>query len=193
MAIREFEQILGVRANFGGYHKSFGTKNALINLNNQIYLEFLAADDSNNGVLPPRWMGVDFLTKNQITRWALKSDSLERDASILKKYNADMGEIRNGSRKSIDGSLLQWELTMPLATPEVEILPFMLDWGKTEKHPSETLPNMDCELKELYAIHPNPETFEEIFESLDYSLRIEKGDTPEIRAILKTPNGIVEL
>ncbi|MFK7811342.1 MAG: VOC family protein [Maribacter sp.] len=192
-AITEFEQLSGVRPIFGGYHSSFGTKNALINLTNGIYFELIANDSSNKKIPPPRWMGVDFLTKNQTTRWALKSNVLERDAYILKKYNPDMGKVRNGSRNTADGTLLQWELIMPLTAPEVEISPFMVDWSKTEKHPSEILPNMNCELQEFYAIHPNPEIFEELFKDLNFDLNIQKGSIPKIKVVLKTPNGIVTL
>lgn len=192
-AINEFEQKLGVHPIFGGYHKTFGTKNALINLNDQVYLEFLAADDDNTEVAIPRWMGVDLLTKNQITRWALKSDALKKDAAIVKKYNPDMGEIRAGSRNSADGSLLQWQLIMPLASPEVELLPFLLDWSNTEKHPSELLPNMGCELIELYGTHPNPTLFRDLFKSLGYSFNIRPSKEISIKAIIKSPKGIIEI
>ena len=104
-----------------------------------------------------------------------------------------MGEIRNGSRNSADGSVLQWELILPLASPEVELLPFMLDWSKSEKHPSELLPHMNCELVALYGIHPNPEIFEKIFHELDYPLAIKKGNKIALKTVLKSPNGIVEL
>jgi len=190
-AIKEFEQKLGVRPIFGGYHKTFGTKNALVNLNNQIYLELLAADTSNTEIKAPRWMGVDFLSKNQITRWALKSDSLERDAAVVRAYNSNMGQIRDGSRNSADGSLLQWKLSMPLATPEVELVPFFLDWSDTEKHPSEILPPMDCELIELYATHPNPDVFSSIFESLGYFFPIKPSSEIGIRAVIGCPRGII--
>ena len=53
----DFEELLGVRPIFGGYHKTFGTKNALINLDKGVYLELLAADNSNMDVQKPRWMG----------------------------------------------------------------------------------------------------------------------------------------
>jgi len=192
-AIYAFEQKLGVRPIFGGYHKTFGTKNALINLSDSIYLELLTADDSNTNIITPRWMGVDFLSKNQITRWALKSNSLEGDATILKRYNPEMGEIRNGSRNSDDGSLLQWKLSMPLVSPEVEIVPFLLDWSNTEKHPSELLPNMGCELVELYGTHPNTDVFSSVFESLGYSFSIKKTDEISIKALIKSPKGIIEI
>lgn len=192
-ASTEFEQKLGVRPIFGGYHKTFGTKNALINLNNEVYLELLAADDGNKEAPIPRWMGVDLLTKNQITRWALKSESLNKDAAIVKKYNPYMGEIRNGSRNSADGSLLKWQLAMPLAAPEVEIIPFLLDWSATEKHPSQLLPDMGCELLELYGTHPDPELFKDVFKSLGYSFNVRVSGEISIKAVLKSSNGIIQI
>ena len=53
-AIADFDRKLGVRPIFGGYHTVFGTKNALINLDNGIYLELLAADETNTDVQVPR-------------------------------------------------------------------------------------------------------------------------------------------
>ncbi len=192
-AITEFENKLGVRPVLGGYHKTFGTKNALINLNDSIYLELLAADDSNTEIVKPRWMGVDQLTKNQITRWALRSDSLKPDAKILRTYNPHMGEIRRGSRNAADGSLLQWELIMPLPAPEVEILPFILDWSATEKHPSELLPKMACELLAFYGTHPKPEMFEGVFQTLNYSIDIRPATEVSLKALIKSPKGIVSI
>lgn len=187
------EYRLGVRPIFGGYHKTFGTKNALVNLNNQMYLELLAADDSNSEIAPPRWMGVDLRTKNQITRWALKSDALKTDTVVLKKYNPQMVEIRKGSRHTADGSLLEWELLMPLASPEVELVPFLLNWGNSVKHPSAILPNMGCELIALYGTHPNPEVFTTTFEALGYGVAIKQSNEVALKALIKSPNGMVEI
>ena len=41
----QFEEKSGIKPIFGGFHKSFGTKNALVALGNGCYLELLAADD----------------------------------------------------------------------------------------------------------------------------------------------------
>lgn len=187
------EHQLGVRPIFGGYHKTFGTKNALVNLNNQVYLELLAADDTNSEIARPRWMGVDLRTKNQITRWALKSHSLKKDTEILKKYNCEMVEIRKGSRTTEDGSLLQWNLLMPLASPEVELVPFLLDWGHSTKHPSAILPDMGCELITLYGTHPNPKVFTATFETLGYAFAIKQSNEVALKAVINSPNGIVEI
>lgn len=192
-AILDFEQKLGVRPIFGGYHKSFGTKNALINLDKNMYLELIAADDDNIDVLPPRWMGIDLLSKNQITRWALKSDDLEADSDMLRNHQSAMGKIQKGSRSTSDGSLLQWQLSMPLPHPEVELIPFILDWKKTEKHPSELLPDMGCTLVKLFGTHPSPEKFTPIFKALEYDFLIKKADRVQIKMILDCPKGVIEI
>lgn len=192
-AINDFEKLLGVRAIFGGYHTTQGTKNALINLNDGCYLELLAADDTNKTVRQPRWMGIDLLTKPQTTRWALKSDTLDCDRAILTKYKSAMGMVTAGSRSIANGSLLKWELVMPLPQPEVEIVPFAIDWSATETHPCNELPDMGCELIELYATHSNPDFFEKIFQLLNFNLRIEKTKNTSLKTVIKCPNGIIEI
>lgn len=178
---------------FGGYHKSFGTKNALINLDKGVYLELLAADDTNTEVKPPRWMGTDLLTENQITRWALKSEQLDIDSAILKAHDPKMGSISGGSRNTAKGSLLKWELVLPLPTPEVEITPFMVDWSQSETHPYDELPNMGCKLIELYGTHPDPDQFGETFEKLGLEFHIKKAEKIALKAILKCPKGTIEI
>ncbi len=188
-----FETLLGVRPIFGGNHQSFGTKNALINLDHGIYLELLAADEDNSTVSKPRWMGVDRLTKNQITRWALKSDVMAKDARTLKKYHSQMGTLTQGSRNTKEGFLLHWELLMPLADPEVELVPFAIDWRKSEQHPSEMLPNMKCCFLGLKGIHPQPEIFDEVFKKLGFELSIDKGKETALKLQVQCPNGLVTI
>ncbi|MDO6515664.1 VOC family protein [Zobellia uliginosa] len=192
-AILTLEKKLGVQAIFGGYHATQGTKNALINLDKGSYLELLAADESNQNIAPPRWMGVDMLTKDQITRWALKSEQLKKDADILGQYKAKMGNIGAGSRHTTEGTLLKWQLILPLPTPEVELVPFMVDWSQTETHPHEALPNMGCKLIELYGTHPNPDLLANIFTELGVRFRIERDKNTSLKAIIQSPKGIVEI
>jgi hypothetical protein len=158
-----------------------------------MYLEFIAIDKTNLKVTKDRWMGVDVLTKNQITRFALKSNDLISDSIILKEYNAAMGVKKEGSRHTATGNLLQWELLMPLAMPEVELVPFILDWSRSETHPHDMLPDMGCTLIELYATHPKPENVSPFLDQLAYHVRIEKSNITTLRLTLNTPNGIVHL
>jgi hypothetical protein len=191
--IGEIHDKIGVKAIFGGHHKTFGTKNALIKLNDRIYLEILASDEKNSEVLTLRWMGIDVLTKNRFTRWAINATNFEKDSNILKEYNAKMGHISEGSRQLPDGSLLEWHLTLPLGYPEVELVPFLIDWSKSESHPTDLMPEMECELVELFGTHPQPTIFNNIFEQLGVNLKIEEDEHIQLKAVLKGPKGIMQL
>ncbi len=192
-AIIEFEDKLGVRPVFGGVHSSFGTKNALIKLDNGTYLELLAADESNTQAVLPRWMGLDLLKENQITRWAMRSSQLNADSLLLKSINPEMGLIREGSRNLPSGGQLQWDLIMPLSHPEVELLPFMVNWDKSKLHPTDVLKQTDCRLIELFGMHPTPEKFKNTFKQLDIDFRITKSSEVKLKAIIECPKGHVEI
>ncbi len=192
-AMTWFEQKLGVRPIFGGYHESFGTKNALINLNDGMYLELLAADPQNTEVTTPRWMGVDLLRKNQITRWAIKSKDLQVTSPILKKYNAAMGKIQEGSRNLTDGNRLKWQLTVPLAAPEIEHVPFAIDWSTSDKHPTEMLPPMNCHLVNFYGTHSANEKINDVLQELQCDFQIKKGAESSLKLVIDCPNGIIEI
>lgn len=192
-SIAAFEKKLGVRPIFGGYHTTFGTKNALVNLGHHVYLELLAVDELNTKVSPPRWMGVDLLTKNQITRWAITSNTLEKDSQVLQKYKPKMGSIQSGSRNTTDGFVLQWQLIMPLPAPEVELVPFVLDWSETEKHPAELLPNMGCQFVEIYGTHPNAKELTGVLNELNCGMKIQKADRISLRLVINTPKGTIEI
>ncbi len=191
--MRSFEKTTGIAPIFGGFHSTEGTKNALINLQDGMYLELIAIDITNKEITKNRWMGIDLLTKNQVTRFALKSNDLITDSRILKTYHPDMGTSKEGSRHTTTGDVLRWELLMPLASPEVDIMPFMLDWSASDTHPHDMLPDMNCSLLELYATHPTPEKIIPFLKELGYPIRIDKQHIVSLQLTLNTPNGIVHL
>ncbi len=192
-AITNLENRLGVKPVIGGRHATQGTKNALINLDNGAYLEILAADDENTNIATPRWMGVDVLTRPQITRWALKSDDLTADGNILQNHDPALGQTKAGSRQRPDGSTLRWALILPTSVPEVDILPFMVDWRASDIHPNEAMPDMGCSVVEIQLSHPQPSTIQPVLQELDAPLVVAKADTPRIGLLLRCPAGKVLL
>jgi len=188
VAINEFEKLSGVRPVFGGYHTTKGTKNAIVNLGNDCYLEILAIDEENASVTPPRWMGIDFIKTPQITRWSLKSNQLNQDSEILQKYHAEMGIIQSGQRKTNTGELT-WEMILPLATPAVELIPFMTDWQNSTVHPTHNLPQQ-CKLIDLAFTHPNPTVIQSVFDELGVDIIVQKGEKATIRANIQSSNGL---
>jgi len=192
-ALDDLETRLGVRPVMGGYHDTRGTKNALVKLDQGIYLEILAADDTNTAVAPPRWMGVDLLTGAKLTRWAMKPDDLPAAATLLCGHDPLMGEIVAGSRKVAGGGELRWRMTLPLAGPEVEVVPFLIDWSETEELPYDGLPEMGCGLVKLVVVHPNPEVIGPLLARLGAEVVVEEGAEVKLRAVLRCPNGTLEI
>ena len=165
-ALDDLEGKLGVRPQVGGRHLSRGTKNALLNLGNECYLEVLAADPENTTFLGERWMGVDLIKKPTISRWAIQSANIEHDCQVLKKYHPNLGEIAAGERKTQEGDILRWKMSLPLALPQIEIVPFLLDWSTSAYHPTKKLEEA-CKLLEIKFFHPQPEIVNPIFQQLN--------------------------
>ncbi|MGB0524669.1 MAG: VOC family protein [Flammeovirgaceae bacterium] len=188
----EIEQLFGLRPQVGGRHLTKGTHNALLRLGQHCYFEIIASDPANQAIQEKRWMGVDAgLTQGRLTRWAVASHQLMQEAPYLKAIHPDLARVEAGSRMKSDGNLLQWQLTTPLATPLVEIAPFLIDW-QDSIHPSVGL-EVSCKLISLTAKHPEPHAFEELFQKLDIHVPIEEATAPELMATIQTPNGLIVL
>jgi hypothetical protein len=192
-AVAELEARLGVKPLIGGRHDTQGTRNALINLNDGAYLEILAADDENTNIPPPRWMGVDVLSRPRITRWALKSNNLTTDGKVLREHDPALGHTKAGSRQRPDGSMLRWELILPTSVPEVDVIPFMVDWSQSDIHPHEALPDMGCSIIELLLQHPEPERIQPVLQELGVKVPVTKGEEPDIILVLRCPAGNIPI
>ncbi len=191
-AIELLENKLGVRAVVGGQHLSQGTKNALIYLGDEIYLEILAIDESNTTIDSPRWMGIDLVDTAKITRWAIKAEDINTDSRLLSEYQKDMGKVSGGSRKMTNGNTLTWQIAMPLESPEIEVVPFVTDWTKSKNHPTDSLDHQ-CKLLELRLNHPNPEEIQNLFIQMAIDIKIYKSTKPSIEIIIQCPNGTLQL
>ncbi|MGS0526208.1 hypothetical protein ACU8V7_14620 [Zobellia nedashkovskayae] len=80
-----------------------------------------------------------------------------------------------------------------MSTPEIELVPFMVDWSQTETHPHDALPDMGCKLIELYGTHPNPDILYNTFHKLGVHLRVEPNEKISLKAIIQSPRGVVEI
>ncbi len=185
-------QVLGVEPSMGGRHLTKGTKNAVLNLGNACYLEVLALDQDNEERNGPRWMGIDLISSPRVTRWSLKSQTLFSDSEVLKSYNPRMGEIDGGSRELGGGGILEWQMTLPLAEPIIDLVPFVTQWPVTSIHPTERMENI-CSLEYIRFTHPEPKAIQEVFNQLEIENRLLKGAEPEIRIGIRGPKGFLEL
>lgn len=186
------ENILGIAPTLGGNHESKGTKNALLHLGVNCYLELLAVDTNNPTIKPPRWMGIDLIQTSCITRWSMKSPDLLRQSNILSTYNSDLGGIETGKRTLFDNTILEWKLSKPLASPAVEIVPFLIDWSASESHPSDTL-IAGCSILSIDVRHPTPNLISPIFKKLGINMPIRESSSPSINVTIRGPKGILTI
>ena len=190
-AIKDLEKKFGIAPVRGGQHKSQGTHNALVHLGNHRYLEILGVDKSNPQVPPPRWMGVDLITRPRLTRWAVTTIDLDKDVAYLREIDPLLGEVKGGNRKKPDGTKVFWKFSLPLPEPEVEVLPFIISWQGSQ-HPTDSLPAA-CKLIALRATHPTPFLIEPAIHALDVDIQMEAAAEASLTAVIETPNGIVEI
>jgi len=190
--INYFMENYGMQAVIGGRHLNEGTKNAIINLGDKCYLELLAIDKQNKAHTQNRWMGIDLLTTPKITRWAINSSNLEEDKQALIKYNNQLGNIESGLRKKPDNSDLTWKLTKPLSYPEVEVVPFLLDWSGSISHPTDGL-SIQGNLMKIELESATPEKVKGCLDELNIGISVKLNTESHIKVVIDGPKGIFKI
>jgi hypothetical protein len=186
-SLNDIEIATGVRPVIGGRHLNQGTKNALLNLGNQAYFEILAVDKTNTSNKGGRWMGIDLIQQDSATRLAFKSKDINAKAEILKKINPKYGQLIMGERQLPDQSFLRWEMTLPLARPAIDLIPFFINWG-SGNHPCDKMKAM-LKLEDLKLFDPNAKMLNEDFKRLGISERVNYNAQTSISGKITGPSG----
>lgn len=182
------ERTLGVKAIFGGVHPGAGTRNALLSLGKRQYLEIIAPDPSQPGVVG-RFGDLKALSTPKLITWASATDSIEEKVSLAKAAGYQIEGPRDGSRARPDGKLLQWK-TLGIGNDLGGVIPFFIQWGTGSMHPAEDSPT-GCMLEDLRFEHPQPERVKEMLGNLGINARVESGSDLKLTATLVTPKGRV--
>lgn len=189
--IKQVERLLGVSAVPGGQHPGWGTRNALIGLGDNTYLEIIGPDPDQPKPARPRRFGIDDLKAPRLVTWAAKGTNLEAIVENAKSHGLDLGQAQAGSRRRPDGVLLSWHLTVSPALNEGGTVPFFIDWGETQ-HPATSLPK-GCLLVALRAEHPDAKRVQTSLSALGLNVRVDSASAPAIIATIRAPKGDVEL
>jgi hypothetical protein len=191
VVVERVARLLGVRAAPGGRHARWGTRNALLSLGADVYLEILAPDPERARPEPPTLFGLDRLEAPRLVTWVAKESDLEARVESAATAGVHLGEILTGSRERPDGSLLSWRLTDPETVLAEGVVPFLIDWGAS-RHPATDAPG-GCTLSSLRAEHPDPARVSAMLEAIGSDMRVEAGLAPALVATIRTPTGDVEL
>lgn len=188
------EQRTGVRAVVGGVHPNMGTMNALLSLGAGHYLEIMAPDPSASAVQQSAMDQLNMLkglTTPRLTRWAIQSRNVEALAKKLHNAGIETVALQPGSRKRPDGRVLSWKRLI-LADDHHGLLPFFIEWSAESVHPSSDAP-AGCRIERFSAAAQNPAELSKIFHRIGVDMHVEHGETPQLRAKIAGPKGILEV
>ena len=178
------EEALGVPLQEGGAHDVFFTHNALLGLEDGLYLEAIAINPAAPTPDRRRWFDLDrFAGPPRLTNWICRSDDLKR---VLATLPSDMGmpvDLRRGD--------LRWRM----AVPQTGILPFdnmapaLIEW-QTKTHPATRLAPSGVRLLHLTVSHPKAAKLEDMLSSqlTDDRITFESGAVG-LQAEFSTPHG----
>ena len=189
--VEQVERLLGVKAIPGGQHPGAGTRNYLIGLGAETYLEIIGPDPDQPKPLQPRRFTIDELKAPRLVTWAAKGTDLEAILQNAQRFGVDLGRVQAGGRRRPDGVLLSWRLTVSPSLTADGLVPFFIDWGKTT-NPAASLPK-GCQLIDLRAEHPDANRIKAELAKLGLRLRVDSGSAPALIATIRTPKGDVEL
>jgi hypothetical protein len=188
-----FEERTGVRAAVGGSHPGRGTRNALAALGGQQYLEIIAPDPDQPAA--NLQMNLRTLAEPRLITWAALTDDIDALAARVRAQGDASAVPRDGSRSRPDGRVLKWRtLAIPtdLASPQVNPIPFFIEWSRESSHPSRDAPG-GCELMAFEFEHPEPEMLRSRLASLGLDAVVRAGSEVRLVATLNMPKGRVVL
>ncbi|MCG5217841.1 VOC family protein [Streptosporangium sp. KLBMP 9127] len=190
--VADLEGRLGVRTAVGGRHVGLGTRNHLLGLGGQGYLEIIGPDPEQEAPESPRPFGIDSLTGAGLVTWAVACPDIDAATAAARARGYDPGDPQAMSRRTPEGVLLSWRLTF--ARPggrDGGLVPFLIDWGAT-RHPADSgLPQ--AELVSLSAAHPDPGSVRGDLAALGVDLDVAVGPRAGLTAVLRGRHGDVTL
>ena len=190
------EELVGMRAAPGGPHPGVGTRNTLMSLGDDVYLEIIAPDPDQPEPANPRPFGIDSLHGPKLVTFAIhasEGETIEDVVAAMRACGEDPGEIISMSRVKPDGEEIHWSLTLSPAglADGAGLAPFVIEWGDTV-HPATVTPT-GCTLVSMSGTHPDPDHIRALYSAIGIDVSVEAGDTVSVEAVLDTPNGRVTL
>jgi hypothetical protein len=184
-AVADLQNRFGLRPVAGGVHPGRGTRNALLGLDDGVYLEIIAPDPAQ-----PRAgfaAGLAALEAPALITFAAASADLPRVARTLEARGYQARGPVATRRTTPSGNLLVWDLLFPFAHPFGTLCPFFIDWGEC-RHPSADLEPYG-RLERLTIGTPRGVELRALLDDLEVPVTACDADAGWIRADIATANG----
>jgi Glyoxalase-like domain len=170
---------------YGGVHPGEGTRNSLLSLADNTYVEILGRDPAQPAThLDPELRD---LTGSGLYHWAIGVADLE-----LVRHNAllaglDGSEIVTGGRSLPNGKWLSWKLFGIRNHGLSALVPFFINWMESE-HPAKTAPRGGSFIK-VEVISPEPDPLRAIYKVLGLDIPVAKARLAGFCATIESRKG----
>lgn len=187
-ALKEFENMTGIKPSVVGSLRGLGTKTARVGLDNNAYIEIMAPDPKNSGpigaalardleegtLLPYHYA----IRSSEVTE--MKDDYVPNELGWMPDHISMFGASQDGTPK-------KWEMLYLHGHKIGGCVPFYIDWGECD-HPSATIPEVGS-LKTLIVRAPAGHKVHDLLSSVS-GIHVEEGD-PMIEFAFGSPEGTI--
>ena len=170
-------------------HPGRGTRNALLALGPECYLEIIAPDPEQ--AAPVWFTQILSMSQPKLIAWAVHTSNLVALAETATSAGIAIDGPHDGARSRPDGKTLNWKL-FHLRDDRGGMLPFFIAWGRDSVHPAADAPS-GCRLTSFHLQSPRADELTSICRTLEVDVNIEPAKEPRLLALLATPRGEVEL
>lgn len=183
-------ELFGVAPAPGGSHPRLGTCNALLSLDDEVYLEIIAPDpaQTSTGEFAQQ---LATLAEPALVTWAAASSELAAIAASARNAGLTAGGPVPSERTTPDGELLRWDLLFLGGHDHAGLVPFFIDWRDTV-HPSRVNPAAG-RLRSLTLGSPKAAELAALFGRFGLAEPVEEQPEPVLRAVIDAAGGPVVL
>jgi len=177
-AVAAFTEMSGVEAAAGGRHIGIGSRNALADLGDRVYLAIDGPDEEQT-LVDNYGARLKALAGPSLTRFAVQTDNLEAARAVLTRHGF-ASTVKPGGRTGTNGERYEWET---LAVTDMSLgagMPIIKTW-LTPNHPSTECPG-GCRLVGLTVEHPQADVVRRLYADLGLALPVVPGTVARLTA-----------
>jgi hypothetical protein len=182
---RSFARLLDCEPAYGGTHPGEATRNALLSLSGETYVEILARDPAQPETsLDPE---IRSLSGSGLYHWAAGGADLEDLSQRIAAAGLYPSTVVTGGRVLPSGKRLDWKLLGIRGHGFGALVPFFIDWMESD-HPAGAAPR-GGRLVSMDVKTPEPERLGDIYRVLDLDIRVTRAAAPALSATVESRSG----
>lgn len=192
-----FTKLSGIEPVVGGTHPGRGTRNKLIGVGDNMYLEVLAPDPQQmplNPAVNPAQAFADTISRMagpEIDMFAFSSSDLASTAEAGRSLGLKVVGPTPGQRRTPDGELIRWSSVDFAGHDFGQFIPFGINWLDST-HPSTAAPQ-GVVIEGITVEHPRADELRRIYEGLKIPAKVVIGEQPVIIIHMRSDKGTFEL